>query len=146
MILLSAHVQFDSGFHVMTVYEVSWHGPKVIHRFTGIRKWVMRWWKRPFWFSKKINITLSLGWSMPYQGGCSQFLISSKKIDSSICDWKNEFSIFFGKYYFLCIESFGVDFRCVHRLQLLKVCDQYVTLPISPPPSRVQSVFEEQSR
>ena len=27
--------------------------------------------------------------SVPYQGGCSQFLISSKGFDSSICDWKN---------------------------------------------------------
>ena len=33
--------------------------------------------------------------------------------------------------------------RCVHRLQLLKVCDQYVTLPNSP---RVQRVSEEQSK
>ena len=41
------------------------------------------------------------------------------------------------------IESFRVDFRCVHRLQLLKVCDHYVTLPSSP---RVQSVSEEQSK
>ena len=40
-------------------------------------------------------------------------------------------------------ESLRVDFRCVHRLQLLKVCDQYVTLPNSP---RVESVSEEQSR
>ena len=62
--------------------------------------------------------------------------------DSSICDWKNKFSLF-GKYHLFRIESFRVDFRCVHRLQLLKACDQYVTLPNSP---RVQSVSEEQSR
>ena len=62
--------------------------------------------------------------------------------DSSICDWKNKFSLF-GKYHLFRIVSFRVDFRCVHRLQLLKVCDQYVTLPNSP---RVQSVSEEQSR
>ena len=50
----------------------------------------------------------------------------------------------------LRIESFRVDFRCVHRLQLLKVCDQYVhpsnittTQPKSP---RVQCISEEQSR
>ena len=60
----------------------------------------------------------------------------------SICDWKNKFS-WFGKYHLFRIESFRVDFRCVHRFQLLKVCDQYVTLPNSP---RVQSVSEEQSR
>ena len=39
--------------------------------------------------------------------------------------------------------SFWADFRCVHRLQLLKVCDQHVTLPNSP---RIQSVSKEQSR
>ena len=67
---------------------------KIIYRFTGIRKWVMRWWKRPSWFSKKINVTFSLNWSMPYRSGCSQVLISSKWFDSSICDWKNKFSFF----------------------------------------------------
>ena len=51
--------------------------------------------------------------------------------------------LFLGKYHFLCIESFWVDFRCVHRFQLLKVCNQYVTLPNSP---RVQCVSEEQSK
>ena len=80
--------KIDSGFNVMAVYEVFWHGPKVIYRFTGIRKWVLRWWKRPFWFSKKIYVTFSSNWVFPYRGGCSQVLISSKKFDSSICDWK----------------------------------------------------------
>ena len=50
---------------------------------------------------------------------------------------------FLEKYHLFRIESFWVDFRCVHRFQLLKVCDQYVTLPNS---TRVQSVSEEQSR
>ena len=136
-------VKFDSGFNVMAVYEVSWHGPKIVNCFTGIRKWVLRLWKRPFWFSKKVNITFSLKWSLPYQGGCSQVLISSKAFNSSICDWKNKFSLF-GKYHLLRIESFRVDFlRCVHRLQLLKVCNQHVTFPNS---NRVQSVSKEQFR
>ena len=139
----SRRVKFDSRFNVMAVFEASRHGPEIVNRFTSIRKWVLRLWKRPFWFSKKVNITLSLNWSMPYQGGCSQFLISSNKFYSSICNWKNEFSIFFGKYSFLCIESFWVDFPCVHRFQLLKVCNQYVTRPNS---TRVQSVSEEQYR
>ena len=30
--------------------------------------------------------------------------------DSSICDWKNKFSFFFGKYHLFRIESFWVDF------------------------------------
>ena len=50
---------------------------------------------------------------------------------------------FFGTHHLFHIDSFWVDFRCVHRLQLLKVCNQCVTLPSSP---RVQSVSEEQSR
>ena len=29
-----------------------------------------------------------------------------QKFDSSICDWKNNFSIFFGKYHLFCIEYF----------------------------------------
>ena len=117
----------------MAVYEVSWRGPKNIHRFTGIRKWVLRWWNRPFWFFKKIYVTFSSNWVFPYQVGCSQFLISSRKIDSSMCCWKNKFSFFFRKYHLFCIESFQVDFRCVHRFQLLNVCNQYVTLPNSTP-------------
>ena len=104
---------------------------------SGIRKWVLRWWKRPFWFFKKISLTFSSNWVFPCQGGCSQFLISSRKLDSSICGWKNEFSFFFRKYYFLCIESFRVEFWCVHRFQLLNVCNQYVTVPNS---TRGQSV------
>ena len=138
----SRRVKFDSGFNVMAVHEASRHGHEIVYRLTGIRKWVLRLWKRPFWFSKKVNITLSLNWSRPCQGGCSQFLISSRCFDSFICDWKNKLPLL-GKYHLFRIESFRVDFRCVHRFQLLKVCDQYVTFPNSP---RVQSVSEEQSR
>ena len=121
----------DSGFNVMAVYEASRHGPEIVYRFTGIRKWVVRLWKRPFWFSTKIYVTFSSKWTFPYPGGCSQVLISSKKFDSSICDWKINFPFSFGKYDLFRNESFWVDFRCVHRLQLLKVCDQYVTIPNS---------------
>ena len=138
----SGRVKFDSGFNVTAVYEISWHGPKIVYRFTSIRKWVLRWWKRPFWFSKKIKVTFSSNWVFPYQGGCSQFLISSNKSDSSICGWKIV-SIFFWKYNVFRIESFWVDFWCVHRLQLLKVCNLYVTPPNS---TRVQSVSKEHSR
>ena len=131
----SRRVKFDSRFYVMAVNEFSWHGPKSFIA-SRARNWVMRWWKRPFWFSKKIYVTLSLNWSMPCQGGCSQVLISSKGFDLSICDWKNKFSLFV-KYHLFRIESFRVDF---HRLQLLKVCDQYVTLPNSP---GVQCISED---
>ena len=137
-------VKFDSGFNVMAEYEVSWHGPKVINCFTGVRKQVVRWWwKRRFWFSKKIKVTFSLNWSLPYQGGCSQVLISSRKFDWSICDWKIISPFSLRNITSFALSLFRVDFRCVHRLQLLKVCNQYVTLPKSP---RVESVSEEQSR
>ena len=59
-------------------------------------------WKRPFRFSKKIPSTFSSNWVLPSQGGCSQFLISSRKCDSSICGWKNKFSIFFGFSFYSC--------------------------------------------
>ena len=78
----SRRVKFDSGFNVMAENEISWYGPKVIYRSTGIGKWVLRWWKRPFWFSKKIASTFSTKWVFPCRGGCSQFLISSNKIYS----------------------------------------------------------------
>ena len=141
--LFSQRVKFDSEFNVMAAYRISWHGPKIIHRFTGIWKWVLRWWKRPFWFSKKIYGSFSSNWVLPYQSGCSQFLISSRGFDSSICDWKNKFSFFSGENHLFRIESLWVDFPCVHCFQLFKVCAQYVTLPDS---TRVQSVSEEQSR
>ena len=71
----------------MAVNEASWDGLQVIYRFTSIRKWVLRLWKRPFWLSKKMKVTFSLHWSLPCQGGCSQVLTSSKRFDSSIFDW-----------------------------------------------------------
>ena len=73
--------------------------------FNSIRKWVL---KRPFWFFKKINVIFSSNWTILYRGGCSQNFISSKKFDSSICERKNELSIF-EKYYLFCIDSFRVD-------------------------------------
>ena len=51
----SRRVKFDSGFNEMAVFEVSWHGPTVIYRFTGIRKWVLRWWKRPIPYSTEVH-------------------------------------------------------------------------------------------
>ena len=44
----------------------------------------------------EISFTFSSNWVIPYRGGCSQFLISSRKCDSSIFDWKYEFSILGG--------------------------------------------------
>ena len=68
--------------------KVSWHGSKIVYRFRGIRKWLLRWWKRSCWFSKKINVIFSSNWMFPYQGRSSQFLTSPRKFVSSISDWK----------------------------------------------------------
>ena len=65
----------------MAVYEVSWHGQEVVYRFTGIRKRVLRWWKRPFWFSKKIKVTFSSNWDNPV----SRWMFSGP--DLSKKDW-----------------------------------------------------------
>ena len=48
---------------------------------------------------------------MPFQGGSSQVLISCRDFDSSICDWKNKFSLL-GKYHnhLFRIESFSSRF------------------------------------
>ena len=40
---------------------------------------------------------------------------------------------FFREHILFRIESFWVDFWCVHRLQLLKICNQYFTLSNSSP-------------
>ena len=117
---------------------------KIINRFTSIWKWVLRWWKRPFWFSKKVNSTLSLSlnWLMPYQGGCSQFLISSKGFDSSICDWKNKLPCL-GTITSFALTLTWVDFRCVHRLQLLK-CLQPLCHPskFTPSTKRIRGTIQ----
>ena len=99
-------VQRDGGFS----YEVSWHGPEVIFRFTGIRIRVLRWWKRPFWFSKIISLTFSSNWVIPYQGGCSQFLISSNKFYSPICDWKMNFPFSLGNMTSFALSLFSSRF------------------------------------
>ena len=45
----SRHVQFDSGFQVMTVNKVSWNGPEIIPTITIILRWVSKWvWAIPY--------------------------------------------------------------------------------------------------
>ena len=77
-----------SGDVNLSAIRVHYGFSAVVNRFTGIQKRVVRWWKRHFWFSRKIKVTFTSNWSLPYQGGCSQVLISSKGCDSPICDWK----------------------------------------------------------
>ena len=126
----SRRVKFDSGFNVMAVHEASWHGPEVVHNFTGIRKWVVKLWKRPFCFSKKVNVTLSSNWSRPSKVDVLSswsppgVLIRPSAIGKIIL-------LLWGNITSFRSKSFRVDFRCVHRFQLLKACDQYVTFPNS---------------
>ena len=105
----SRRVKFDSGLNVMAVYEASRHGPKIVsslQRHPEERHEVGG--RGPFWFSKKVNITL-----LELVDAVSKWMFSVPDLlqgfDSSICDWK------FGKYHLFLIESFRVDFRCVHR-------------------------------
>ena len=201
------HVQFDSGFNVMTVNNIAWNGPEIIPNFTIIPRWVSKWgWRRSVWFSYKITLFSSSVWAVPDEVSCSQILLSSRKLDCSICDWEYKdqksplvspsyhdescrgvhedpsdsprrfscssplsglsrikvdvlgscsppesltvpsatgnmnFFTFHWRQHFLYIESFTMDFRCVHLLQFFNVCDKNVSLPDSP---CVQDITEE---
>ena len=59
-------------FSIIQVLSLIMCAPESTNKFS------FRWWEKPFWFSKKVNITLSSTWSRPYQNGCSQCLIFSK--------------------------------------------------------------------
>ena len=62
----SRHVQFDLGFPVMTVNEISWDRPEIIFGFTIIPRRVLKWsWRRPVRFSSKIILFFSLVWAVP---------------------------------------------------------------------------------
>ena len=85
----SWHVQIDTGFHVMTVNEIAWHGPEIIPGFTIMPRWVLKWgWRRSVWFFSKISLFHSSFWVLPGWGGCSQTLISSTDFDCSLCEWE----------------------------------------------------------
>ena len=91
------HVQFDSGFHVLTVNRISWDRPEIIFSFRIIACWVIlkRSWRKPFiWFSSKNFLFLSSFRTIPDWGGWSQTSISSRDFDCSICDWEYEVSTF----------------------------------------------------
>ena len=91
---------------------------------------------------KSLRLSPRIGWSRIKVDVLSS-LISSSKFDSSICDWKMNFPFSLGNITSFALSLFWVDFWCVHRFQLLNVCNQYVTLPNSP---RVQNVSEELSQ
>ena len=93
MILLSASkvwhwAQRDGGFWSFLTWTKSHLS---LHRHPGSESWFCG--RDPSGSPTKSLSTFSSNWVIPYQSGCSQFLISSSKFDSSICGWKNEFSI-----------------------------------------------------
>ena len=61
------HVQFDSGFYVMTGNKIAWDRPEIIPSFTIIQRWVLKYcWRR----SVEDFLVLVLGiWAVPDQGG-----------------------------------------------------------------------------
>ena len=80
--LFSKHMEFDSGFNMMTRNVALRVRPETISGFTVTVRWVLScWWKRPVWFSSKDFMHFSSFWVVPYQGGCCQNLISSKKFN-----------------------------------------------------------------
>ena len=127
MILLSASkaellVERDGGIWSF----LTWWTTNHLSASPASRKWVMRWWKRPFWFSKKINVTLSSNWTFPDQDGCSQVLISSRKFDSSICDRKKYFLLFLWEIspllHWVFLRRFQMRPSCPTRQYLQPVC------------------------
>ena len=101
---------------------------KVIYRFFGIRTWVLSGGRESFDSSRKSM------WISPWICRCRIEVAVLRSWPPSSGFWfihlrlENKISFSFGKYYLFRIESFWIDFRYVHRLQLLKVCNQYVTL------------------
>ena len=129
----SRRVKFDSGFNVMVVYEVSWHGPKsfIASPASGNESEVV---KETLLILEENLRDLLLELDVPV----SRWMFSVPDLFQKV--WFVHLQL---EYHLFRIESFRIDFRCVHRLQLLIVCNQYVTVPNS---TRVQSVSKEQSR
>ena len=63
---------------------------------------------------QEIHVTSSSNWKFQYQSGCSQFLISSRKFDSSICGW--DFSISLGN-----ITSFALFLRATEHSTVITI-------------------------
>ena len=123
-------VDFDSWFNVIAACEVSRNEPEIMSCFAF------------FWFPKEASVIFSSNRLIPWQNGCSQFLVSSRKFYCSICDWESLIFTTIRQDFLFRVESFNMDFRCVHLFQLLKVHSQYVSFPDPP---RVQSTTEESS-
>ena len=129
----SRHVQFDSGFHVMTVNKIAWNGPEIISSFTNIQRWVLKWgWRKTRLILLEDYLVLLVGLGCPRLRWMFSRSSSSPEImtvPSAIGNMK--VSPFIGVDTFLYVEPSGIEFRCVHLLQFFNVCDHYVSFPDS---------------
>ena len=100
----------DSGFNVMAVNKIARNGPEMVfslHRYPDMSLEVVEVETLLILLENLFDLLLELG--VPV----SRWVFSVTglfQIDSFICGWKNDFSIFFGKYHFRCIESPSVHF------------------------------------
>ena len=93
------HVQFDSGFHVMTISEFACNSPEVTHFFLPhhtMMSLVVGLKEDTSDSPRRFILFFSSVWAVLDQGGCSQILIFSRSLKCSICDWEYKFFIFVG--------------------------------------------------
>ena len=125
----SRRVKFDSRFDVMAVYEVSWHGPIIISSLPWHPEMSREVVDETFWFFTQSTCLL------PWIGRCSLKADVLRSWSPRVLIRPSAagiFSISSRDISLLCIEYFRVVFWCVHRLQLLNVCNQHVTATNSP--------------
>ena len=117
-----------SSFHVMTVNKIAWNGPEGLKKTRLIL--LQDFLVLLVGLSSRIKVDVLSSWSPR-----TNFIRPSATGNMNYLFWV--------KYYFLCVESFCVDFRCFHFLQFLKVCDHNVTLSKFPPRTeRVQGIIQ----
>ena len=108
----SRRLKFDSGSNVMAVFEISWHGPKIISCFTRIRKRVSRWWKRPFDSPRKSTwLSPRIGWSRIKVNVLSSWPPPINFIRASPTG-KMNFPFSLGNITSFALSLFWIDFRC----------------------------------
>ena len=114
----SRHVQFDSGSYVMTVKKVPWNRPEIISCFT-----IRQWWVLKSGL-KKTRLILQeglLGLLLGLGDPGLRWMFSEPDLLQRV--WLFHLR--------LRIQSFSMDFRCVHLFHFLNVCDQNVSFPDS---------------
>ena len=93
----------------MTINVIPFDRPTIVAGFSVFHHFV--YWLRHVRTSSKITTELLASHGLfPYEGGFPDSMISSRQLNSSICDWNHETSTIFLRYKFLCIESLSMDF------------------------------------